>query len=151
MITVVRPEPLLAEAPCMIMAIDEEGAPRALQKHIEESFLSVGDRGDLVAALILTLARDKPPRNRKMRIHVENIHNLRPASNMMAFPKAASSLCSSLLKPWCHPNLATMSEVRGSPSVPQVIHIHSRRILRALSVIRTYLSITSSRCTTARW
>jgi len=40
----------------MIIAIDQEGAPRVLVKHIEESFLSVGDRGELVAALILILA-----------------------------------------------------------------------------------------------
>ena len=61
MVTISPSEPLLAEASATIMKTDlgEKEAPRALLDHIMGSYLSTGERGELVAALILLLARDK--------------------------------------------------------------------------------------------
>jgi len=61
MVTISPSEPLLAEAAATIMKTDlgEKEAPRALLDHIMSSYLSTGERGELVAALILLLARDK--------------------------------------------------------------------------------------------
>jgi len=61
MVTLSPSEPLLAEASATIMKTDlgEKEAPSALLDHIMGSYLSTGERGELVAALILLLARDK--------------------------------------------------------------------------------------------
>ena len=61
MVTVPSSEPLLAEASATIMKTDlgEKEAPSALLDHIMNSYVSTGERGELVAALILLLARDK--------------------------------------------------------------------------------------------
>jgi len=64
MVTLSPSEPLLAEASATIMRTDlgEKEAPSALLDHIVGSYLSTGERGELVAALILLLARDKATR-----------------------------------------------------------------------------------------
>ena len=61
MVTLSPSEPLLAEASATIMKTDlgEKEAPSALLDHIMGSYVSTGERGELVAALILLLARDK--------------------------------------------------------------------------------------------
>ena len=61
MITISPSEPLLAEALYTIMgrSLGAEEAPKALLAHITGSYLSAGDRGEVVAALLLLLARDK--------------------------------------------------------------------------------------------
>lgn len=69
--TIPPSEPLLAEASRMIMgtSLGKRKAPEALLMHINESHISAGDRGELIAALLLTLTRDSATRNRKTPIH----------------------------------------------------------------------------------
>ncbi|KAK2459288.1 hypothetical protein APHAL10511_008709 [Amanita phalloides] len=61
MVTVSPSEPLLAEASATIMKTElgEKEAPSALLDHIKGSYVRAGERSELVAALILLLARDK--------------------------------------------------------------------------------------------
>ena len=61
MVTISPSEPLLAEASWTVMkrSLGPIAAPRALLCHINESYLNAGDRGEVVAALLLLLARDK--------------------------------------------------------------------------------------------
>ncbi|TFY74196.1 hypothetical protein EWM64_g9816 [Hericium alpestre] len=58
MVTVAASEPLLAEAAFITMRNKKMPAATALQNHLVSSNLSVGERGELIATLILLLARD---------------------------------------------------------------------------------------------
>lgn len=130
----------------MGISLDEEGAPRAL-KHIEESiesFMSAGDRGELVAALILILARN----NWEMCALVENAHKGTALFKHDGSSKGRIATVLEFVEALVPSESYRDVGGRGPPSVPQVIH--SRRTLQALSVIRTYILITLSRCTTAR-
>ena len=66
MVTISPSEPLLAEASWTVMkrSLGPKVAPSALLTHINESYLNVGDRGEVVAALLLLLARDKAIQDR---------------------------------------------------------------------------------------
>ena len=61
MITISPSEPLLAEASWTVMkkCLGPKEVPRALLDHINDSYLNPGDRGEVVAALLLLLARDR--------------------------------------------------------------------------------------------
>lgn len=61
MITISPSEPLLAEASWTVMKkrLGPKKAPGALLEHINDSYLNPGDRGEVVAALLLLLARDR--------------------------------------------------------------------------------------------
>ena len=67
MVTISPSEPLLAEASWMVMKVGlgPKEAPRALLKHINESYLNAGVRGEVVAALLLLLARDEAVEGRR--------------------------------------------------------------------------------------
>ncbi|KAI0308934.1 hypothetical protein OF83DRAFT_138866 [Amylostereum chailletii] len=52
-------EPLLAEAASNSMAKPSWGAADALLSHMDSSYLDPGDRGEVIAALLLLLARDR--------------------------------------------------------------------------------------------
>ncbi|KAI0302586.1 hypothetical protein BC826DRAFT_422138 [Russula brevipes] len=67
MVTISPSEPLLAEASWMLMSrgLGPKEAPQALLKHIDESYLNAGDRGEVIAALLLMLARDEAIQIRK--------------------------------------------------------------------------------------
>lgn len=61
MVTVSPSEPLLAEAARYVMSkpsIEPWNAASALLSHIKSSYLNPGDRGELVASLLVMLARD---------------------------------------------------------------------------------------------
>jgi hypothetical protein len=66
-VTISPSEPLLAEASWMLMRqrLGPKEAPQALLTHIDKSYLNAGDRGEVVAALILMLARDEAIQIRK--------------------------------------------------------------------------------------
>jgi hypothetical protein len=67
MVTISPSEPLLAEASWMVMRkwLGPKEAPKALLKHINDSYLNAGDRGEVVGALLVLLARDNAIRDRK--------------------------------------------------------------------------------------
>jgi hypothetical protein len=67
MVTISPSEPLLAEASRKIMRdrLGVKEAPQALLTHVIGSYLSLGDRGEIVAALLLLLARDHATRDRE--------------------------------------------------------------------------------------
>ena len=67
MFTVSPSEPLLAEASWMVMRkwLGPKEAPAALLHHITDSYLNAGERGEVVGALLLLLARDNAIRNRE--------------------------------------------------------------------------------------
>jgi len=67
MVTISPSEPLLAEASWTVMnrSLGPKRAPSALLSHINESYLNAGDRGEVVAALLLLLARDKAIQDRE--------------------------------------------------------------------------------------
>ncbi|KAI0290147.1 hypothetical protein BC826DRAFT_1028338, partial [Russula brevipes] len=69
LVTTSPSEPLLAEASWMVMSqtLGPKEAPQALLKHIDQSYLNAGDRGEVVAALLLMLARDEAIQIRKLR------------------------------------------------------------------------------------
>ena len=66
MVTISPSEPLIAEASCTVMneSLGPTEAPQALLEHINSSYLNPGLRGEVVAALLLLLARDKAVQNR---------------------------------------------------------------------------------------
>lgn len=60
-VTIAPSEPLLAEAAFLLSTdknIKKTSLPNALLAHIDSSYLAMGDRGELVAALLVLLARD---------------------------------------------------------------------------------------------
>jgi hypothetical protein len=61
MVTISPSEPLLAEAAFRTMTenLDMDQVPRGLLDHIDSSYLDPGNRGEVIAALLLLLARDK--------------------------------------------------------------------------------------------
>ena len=67
LVTVSPSEPLLAEASWTVMSkcLGLKEAPRALLTHIDGSYLDAGGRGEVVAALLILLARDKAIQDRK--------------------------------------------------------------------------------------
>ena len=67
MVTLSPSEPLLAEASWKVMKekLGPKEAPAALLSHITNSYLSPGDRGEVIAALLLLLARDGAIQARK--------------------------------------------------------------------------------------
>ena len=67
MITISPSEPLLAEASSVVMrqCLGPKEAPTALLKHINDSYLNAGDRGEVVGALLLLLARDSAVQGRE--------------------------------------------------------------------------------------
>ena len=67
MVTISPSEPLLAEASWTVMrrSLGPKEAPKALLMHINGSFLETGDRGKVIAALLVLLARDKAILDRK--------------------------------------------------------------------------------------
>ena len=71
MVTISPSEPLLAEASAAVMreCLGEKEAPTALLQHISSSYLNAGDRGEIVVALLLLLARDKAVLGRKSLVH----------------------------------------------------------------------------------
>ena len=71
MVTISPSEPLLAEASAAVMreCLGEKEAPTALLQHINSSYLNAGDRGEIVGALLLLLARDKAVLDRKSPVH----------------------------------------------------------------------------------
>ena len=68
MVTISPSEPLLAEASWEIMRkwLSRTEAPKALLRHISDSYLNAGSRGEVVGALLLLLARDKAIQDRKI-------------------------------------------------------------------------------------
>ena len=59
MVTISPSEPLLAEAAYKIVEAEKVDMAQALLGHIDSSYLNAGDRGEVIAALLLLLARDK--------------------------------------------------------------------------------------------
>jgi len=72
MITISPSEPLLAEASSLVMrqCLGPKEAPTALLKHINDSYLNAGDRGEVVGALLLLLARDSAAQDRETSSHI---------------------------------------------------------------------------------
>jgi hypothetical protein len=61
MVTISASEPLLAEAAHQVMAtyVPMDDVPKALLEHIDSSNINAGDRGEVIATLLLLLSRDK--------------------------------------------------------------------------------------------
>ncbi|KAF8875860.1 hypothetical protein CPB84DRAFT_1796248 [Gymnopilus junonius] len=66
MVTISPSEPLLAEAAYSTMSthLDMDQAPQALLRHFDMSEVDLGDSGEVIAALLLSLARDKATRDK---------------------------------------------------------------------------------------
>ncbi|KAI0310213.1 hypothetical protein OF83DRAFT_1272611 [Amylostereum chailletii] len=71
MTTISPSEPLLAEAASRDMAEPSWNAPGALLAHIETSYLNPGDRGEVLATLILLLARDTAAKTTHLPVPVQ--------------------------------------------------------------------------------
>jgi hypothetical protein len=66
MVTISPSEPLLAEAAFLTMTskLNMDLVPTKLLEHIDSSYLDPGNKGEVIAALLLLLARDKAINNR---------------------------------------------------------------------------------------
>ncbi|TFY71749.1 hypothetical protein EVG20_g1246 [Dentipellis fragilis] len=66
-ITIAPSEPVLAEA--AFRAMDGWDVPAALLSHIDSSYLSIGERGELIASLLVLAARDAAVKSRPSSPH----------------------------------------------------------------------------------